>query len=110
MSRLTIYKYQVSAVSHQVIAMPIGARLLSVHARRESVFLWALVDPSLAHELVGVRLVGTGKAFDAIDDYPHFIGTVQIEEGPIVFHVFSTHAPCVAHPALPSSSPTSTEG
>ena len=85
---MKIYKYQFGIKSLQHIEIPLGAKILSVQAQRGALCLWALVDPdpgavTRAHP---IRVYGTGHPCD--EDPRNFIGTVQTNEGALVWHVF----------------------
>jgi hypothetical protein len=67
--------------------MPKGAQLLSVAEQRGDVCLWALVDPSAPKECRILSVVGTGWDYSPSLN-AKFIGTVLLDHGTLVFHVF----------------------
>lgn len=92
-------RYPLPIVDEQVVSMPEGATILSV-ARREGqrnvvvgvgshepVEMWALVDPDAPSRDRRIRIAGTGHPLPEADSLVH-LGTVQIAQGQLVFHVF----------------------
>ena len=67
-----IYKYKLEITDYQKIYLPIGSKILSVANQRESLCLWALVDPdgNFGEHLHHIEIIGTGNPI------------------PIVWHVF----------------------
>lgn len=89
---MTIYKY---GLEDEVctVQMPEGAKVLSAHAQNGSVCIWALVDPSKPIVLRTFKVIGTGwkieePEFGSPMTQLEFIGTVLLESGRLVFHVF----------------------
>ena len=81
-----IFKYPLVVMDVQVVHMPAGAVILSVDVQRDVPCLWALVNPDAVTSLRRIRMYGTGHP---VDDPPgYFIGTIQLEGGALVFHVF----------------------
>ena len=39
-----IFKYELIVANHSKLCLPVGAKILSVQAQRDTVCLWALVD------------------------------------------------------------------
>ena len=69
-----------------MLAMPIGAHVLSVQTQQDEVRLWALVDPNEDREDRRFIVVATGQSFDPSDKT--YLGTVQTGGGVRVFHVW----------------------
>lgn len=78
-----IWKYPVKG-THFALAMPEGARVLSVQIQHGEPVLWALVDPEGIRRERRFAIVGTGHDFDATA--LNYVGTFQ--EGPFVWHLF----------------------
>lgn len=84
----TIYKYPLKIQDKQTVSIPMGAQILSVQVQDEVVCLWALVDPELPKKEFEFQMLGTGHDASHINaNYLH-IGTVQLDDGNLVFHVF----------------------
>ena len=74
-----------------VINLPSSAEILSVQMQRDNLCIWSLVDdsrPAIYHRVIEV--VGTGHPLSVVrEGYGHhFLGTVQMENGALIFHVF----------------------
>ena len=69
-----------------MLAMPIGAQVLSVQTQQEEVRLWALVDPAEDREERRFLVVATGQSFDPRGKT--YLGTVQTGGGMRVFHIW----------------------
>ena len=86
-----IYEYELALQDEQDVAMPVGARVLSVQAQDGRVVLWAKVDETTHYELRRFRLYGTGVLLPETPG--KYVGTVQL--GAYVFHVFEV-TPAIA--------------
>ena len=88
MAKATVWKFEIEP-GHNVIAMPEGARPLSVQEQGATVQMWALV-PLPAAVMIDryFECYGTGHEILGVDGLV-FIGTFQITGGsPLVFHLF----------------------
>ena len=88
---LTIYKYPVLIKDHFTLELPKEAKILTVQTQRGIPHLWARVDSETTKEKRYFRLAGTGHPLG--EDYLkiiNYIGTFQIENGSLVFHLFET--------------------
>lgn len=83
----TIRKYQLSVIGRQVVPMPAGSVILSAAVQRETICLWAMVDPNTPPVGRVIVIVGTGHEVPAGVAASDFLGTVQLSGG-LVFHVF----------------------
>lgn len=85
---MKIYKYPIMLQPYQVITMPLNHKILLVQVQHGRICLWALVDPESIDSPVGIRIYATG--FDDIDEPGelNYIGSVQMENGNFVWHVF----------------------
>lgn len=83
-----IYKYPLPICDLHTIALPVGAKILSVGVQAETPCIWALVDVSAKVEPRHFRLYGTGHPFG--EQKQTFIGTVLMAGGALVFHLFET--------------------
>jgi hypothetical protein len=91
----SVYKYPIPITDNVTIDLPVGAEILSVgvqkgvnvHGYPEAVCLWALVTPASPVERRRFRVVGTGHPISSNENLK-FIGTVMLEGGALVFHVF----------------------
>jgi hypothetical protein len=97
----TIWKFPLPIEDSIKIKMPPFAQILSVGYQQESprnIMLWALVDDGYKDSFVTrkFQIRGTGHPCDGIDlkdPSIHFIGTVIIAEGRLVFHIFECEIP-----------------
>lgn len=83
-----IYKYPVPLRDEVDLALPHGARVLSVLNQREELVLYAAVDvePNADSEPLHLVVRGTGHAFQGNEG--EFIGSVSFADGDLIFHVF----------------------
>lgn len=85
----TIWKFTLRVADSQALLMPLGARVLSVQTQFDRPQLWVLLDDTeTTHENRTFAICGTGHPAPA--DTSRFIGTFQLKEGALVFHVFET--------------------
>lgn len=85
----TVWKY-VLLPGQSTLAMPVGARILSVQAQRDDVCLWALVDrDTTIDEIRYFEAYPTGEPVPAPPGGKRVHrGTALMEGGALVFHVF----------------------
>lgn len=79
------------------VEMPEGAEILTVQVQNANICLWALVTPENSLKSRNIEVFGTGHdiPFDGISIYRRYIGSVQLESGLLVFHVFERLDPIV---------------
>ncbi len=83
----TVHKYELSVADEQFIEMPINAEILTVQIQYNEPKIWALVDPELKTEFVKFTIFGTGHTIE--DGFSgKYVGTYQLYDGKIVFHLF----------------------
>ena len=82
-----IFKYELEVVANQEIEMPGGAEILCVQSQKKIMCLWAVVDPEMATQTRKIRIHGTGHDIPDTDSLS-YIGTVQMLDGQLIWHVF----------------------
>jgi len=80
----TIWKYTLAPKAK--IEMPKGAQILCVQEQHGEAQLWALVNPKAPKEVRCFTVYETGHDFS--DNPGTYIGTFQLKELGLVFHVF----------------------
>jgi len=87
---MKIYKYPIPVNDEIVIKMPMSAKVLTVQMQKSEPYIWALVNPD--EEMVERRfyLYGTGMTITHSESY---IGTFQMLNGGLVFHLFELNRP-----------------
>ena len=87
-----IWKFILRPFDKEVV-VPAGAQFLTVQMQGGFPVLWALVNPDQPKVRRKILLVGTGWT---ADNWPPggfpYIGTFQLEEMGLVFHLFDTGA------------------
>lgn len=72
--------------------MPVNAEILHVHAQGKDICLWALCDTKVQNEARKFHVLGTGHDYDQYNSEKHkYVGTVQMHDGALVWHVFEEH-------------------
>lgn len=82
----TIFKFPLQVQDEQRLIMPVGAQILTVQIQKETPCLWALIDLNAKREAVNIGIYGTGNPVP--DNIKTYVGTFQLLEGNLVFHVF----------------------
>ncbi len=83
---MRIYKYKLDCLGEQTVSMPIGARILCLQIQNDVPCVWVVADTSAGHEWRVFSTYGTGHE---TLKYPGiYIGTYQLRNGALVFHVF----------------------
>ena len=87
---ITIYKYQIEIDSIAAkVQMPKDAKILTVQNHRGLIYIWAEVDTENEEETVTFEVFGTGHPIHTdIGIDREYIGTVQIDFGNLVMHVY----------------------
>jgi hypothetical protein len=84
---MQIWKFNLAVAELQAIAMPRGARILSLQTQQGVPQLWALVNEDLRTELRTFAMFGTGWRVPDGFNCDRFLGTCQLDNG-LVFHFF----------------------
>lgn len=88
MKNASVWKYTLDAKDIQELETPAGSKILSVHAQRDEICIWALVDTfEPGYETRQVYIAPTGRDSGYVEGKV-FLGTVLLEGGSLVFHVF----------------------
>jgi hypothetical protein len=86
-NRKSIWKYTLGS-GENIFQIPKGYRVLSVIEQHGAIVLYCLVDPSEEVVSAEFTLIGTGWELDNSILDMNFIGTVVIQGGYTVCHVF----------------------
>ena len=89
MTASTIWKFPLPIGDEVRVAMPHGARVLTIAAIGEAPFVWALVDAGALTVERRFAVRGTGHPLGDVGDY---LGTFMLASGALVFHVFEVAA------------------
>lgn len=81
-----VWKYNINPDDYTSLEIPKDANVLSVGEQFGNVCIWVMVDPSKNKETRKFRLAGTGHPINEL--YLSFVGTVQLDGGSMVFHLF----------------------
>ena len=81
----TVWKYPIPTQDDFTLVMPEPALILRVGTQRGEPYVWALVDTTKPSIDVALSLRSTGHDATGVGTY---IGTFQVVEGALVFHLF----------------------
>lgn len=84
---LEVWKFPLKSTGHINVSMPVGADIISVQALRGLVTLWATCDQEKDVELRNFFVAMTGAPLPELHPLKS-VGTVQLDGGDFVFHVF----------------------
>ena len=83
----TIYKYPLFP-ARTTIKLPEHYKVLTVQSQKNELFVWVEVDTDKPFDrMVYFDVYGTGRAIP--DDPGSYIGTAQIYQGDLVWHVYA---------------------
>lgn len=86
---MKIYKYTLQVTDLQEIELPLNSHLLSVQEQGNEPQLWAVVDETETRkEKVRIATIGTGNPIGVDLGGSLYMGTYQLNNGQLVFHVF----------------------
>ena len=81
-----IWKFELQFTDMQILAMPVGAKILDVQMQNGNLQLWALCDNEMQNENRKIAIYGTGNPVPS--NSGEHIATFQMSDGNLVFHVF----------------------
>jgi hypothetical protein len=84
-----IYKYSIESEKRQTLDCPKESEVLSVQIQNGVPVLWALVDAGPNDARIAkkeIHVYATGETIE--ESNLNYIGTFQMREGRLVFHVF----------------------
>ncbi len=81
-----ILKFELQVTDMQILAMPVGAKILDVQMQGNKLQLWALCDNEMQNENRKIAIYGTGNPVPS--NSGEHIATFQMSDGNLVFHVF----------------------
>lgn len=88
---MKILKYQLHVTDTQSVTIKGLRRILTVQVQYGVPCLWAVADPEGMPTTVIIGTYGTGNPLPAaLGDY---LGSYQLEDGNLVFHVFNQSSP-----------------
>lgn len=87
----TIWKYEIETEGRNVVKMPLGAEILTVQLQLGKPCIWALVEEDEPLVQRWFEVFGTGHhvGYD-MGVSRKYIGTYQLREGALIFHVFES--------------------
>lgn len=83
---MRIYKQVLLLNVEQIISLPVDAKVLDVQVQHEQIAMWYAFDDSGMVRSREVIMVGTGHEIPS--GIVEFIGTVQLNGGNLVLHIF----------------------
>jgi len=83
-----IFKYTLGVSDHQEIFPPANAEFINVQMQNDKICLWALVDPNMQEKAREIRVIGTGHPIYDDSGKLAYIGTVQMMNGELIWHIF----------------------
>ena len=100
----TIWKWKLEVTDKQILKLPTDAKMLCVQTQYDEPQIWALCDDKLdTKENRIITMHGTGNPIPA--NPGEYIGTFQIKNGLLCFHVFEEKL--TWNPSRCNPSPTS---
>lgn len=86
-----IWKFELEINGEQAVSMPEGAEILSLQVQRGKPCIWVMVDSAArSQEQRWFKTFGTGHPIEYA--LGAFVGTYQLKDGDLVFHVFERAA------------------
>lgn len=83
-----VYKYAMPVTDVHNVELPEGAEILTVQSQHDEPHMWALVDPDAPMATRTFLLLGTGHSSEDDLSRDDYIGTYQLRDGGLVFHLF----------------------
>lgn len=86
-----VHKFELRLQDRQVIKGHPVVRWLTVQVQHETICAWAVVDTTRAIVETEILILGTGHWLSGHEG--RHLGTVQLNTGDLVFHVFEAATP-----------------
>jgi len=84
-----IFKYKIPIADEFELELPVGARILTFQVQYGEPVIWAIVEPGKEEKVnVRFRLYGTGHPIKHELNSYRYIGTAQMADGQLVWHLF----------------------
>lgn len=83
-----IWKLELPVEDYVELRMPLGAEVLYIAVQHGKPMLWFLCDPDARPTTRRFRVAGTGHPIEK--DVGVYIGSFQLADGRLVFHVFDS--------------------
>jgi hypothetical protein len=83
-----IWKYEVEIKDHFEVVMPVLSKPLCVMVQYGTPQMWVQVTPSDQTSIRRFRLAGTGHEINEYEGTHKYIGSFQLANGDLVFHLF----------------------
>jgi len=84
----SIWKFPIKIEDEQSVLMPKDSELLSVQVQHGQICIWALVNIEAITVKRIIKMAGTGHDLTNRVPLGPFLGTVQVNGGQFIFHVF----------------------
>ena len=81
-----IWKFPLVIEDVQIIELPRNYEILTIQVQNGIACLWAMVSPEVTKEKIIIEIIGTGNLVAVAER--QYIGTFQLFEGQLVWHVF----------------------
>ena len=85
---LKVFKYHIRIDDYLEIDLPEQAKILTVDTQRGTPYMWVLCNPELPIITRKFKIAGTGHPIEEEPDNLNHIGTFQLYNGDLIFHVF----------------------
>ena len=86
---MKIFKYPIPIEDYFELELPTGSKILTVQTQYNQPCIWCLVYPDIVPiEKRKFRLVGTGHLMEEGLVSLIYIGTFQLNDGILIFHLF----------------------
>ncbi len=82
-----VYKLKLDDKTEQMVSLPVGSKVLSVHEQLGITCIWYLCDPSNKLQMRWVYIFMTGQDLPKNIDELNFIGTIITADN-FVLHIF----------------------
>ncbi len=83
-----IYKYPFEIAAEVILELPSLARILTVQVQKGTPCLWAVVHPAAESQKRVLRIYGTGLDIPENIATLAYIGSIQLADETLIFHVF----------------------
>lgn len=83
-----IYKFPLQIADTSIVKMHRDAEILSLQVQNEIPCIWAIVNPENPLEDYIFDIFGTGQGAELKAGKHRFVGTLQLNSGTCVVHVF----------------------
>lgn len=87
-AEMSVWKYKIEYTEYVTITIPSAARILCAKVQEDGVYIWVLVSVDAERVERTFRILKTGETSNNAPGELHYIDTILLAGGKLVYHIF----------------------